>query len=126
MPIRRAADSSASRTAATYILRTAAEFGLRLFGLLILSPLELHALFEKPNQGSGELPLLDLLHGAKRVDWLRRSLKRPSRVEEFIGNDRIEHAHATFVENAQDRFFCCFSSRAGAFANLFVGERQLQ
>ena len=93
--------------------------GFGQFCLLILSPLEFHALFEKPSKDFARFGVGDLLHGSEKSGLAEAFFEKTRRVKEFIGNDRIEHSHATFVENAQDRFLLLQLTR-GVFADLFL------
>ena len=52
-------------------------------------------------------------------------LEHSSRVEQFVGNNRVKHSHAAFVEHAQDGLALPELAREPPAA-CFVGRRQLE
>ncbi|MFM1942848.1 MAG: hypothetical protein RI897_1830 [Verrucomicrobiota bacterium] len=81
------------------------ELIFREVGFFVFAGMESHAVLAEPAEGGAGFGVFDL--GAFEVEGgLAESfLEDAGGVEEFVGDDGIEHAHAAFVKDAEDGFF---------------------
>ena len=105
MPIVAQPNSSASRTAAMYILHCCSDLILGQFGFLVRAPFESHAFLQQPSKHVPCFGVADLLHRGKERGLAEAFLENAGGMEQFIGNNGVEHAHAAFVKHAHDGFF---------------------
>jgi hypothetical protein len=79
-----------------------------------------HSFFTQPGEGLGGFVIVDFKHGGEERRLAEAFLEKAGPVQKFIGNDRVEHAHATFIEDAHDRFVFAEGLRDEAADALIV------
>src|ERR1035437_6220087 len=72
-------------------------------GGFVGAELELHAAQEQPVERGHRLRVLDLEHGRIQGRLAQALLEEAARVEQLVVEEGVVHAHAAFVEDAQDR-----------------------
>ena len=98
--------------------------GFGEFGFLVLAPAKLQAALEIPVQHATGFGVGDLLHRGVEGRLTEPLLENAGGIEEFVGDDGVEHAHAAFVEHTHDGFaFRELASHASAQFLIGGGER---
>ncbi len=71
-------------------------------GFFVRAEIEFHALGQQPVIDRAGFSIGDRLHLRIERGLAEPFLEDASRMQQFVGDDRVEHAHAAFVEDAHD------------------------
>ena len=72
-------------------------------GLVLRAGVEFHAAVFEPLADGGGFGVADLRRFVVEGRLAEPLLEDAGRVQQVVGDDRVEHAHAAFVEDAHDR-----------------------
>src|SRR5262249_50101990 len=99
--------------------------GLGEFAGLVRAPAKGHALFAKPIEDLPRFGMAHLLHRGVKRGLAEPLLKQTGWMQQLVRDDCVEHAHATFIEDTQNRFVL-FDLASSAAAQVLVGRRKLE
>ena len=80
-------------------------------GLVLRAGVELHAAVFDPLADGAGFVVADLRRFVVQRRLAEPLLEHAGRMQQVVGNDRVEHAHAAFVEDAHDRLVALRASR---------------
>ena len=83
-------------------LQALEHLGLGQLGRLVTSDLKAHAAGQQPLVVQARLRIAHLAHGGVQRGLTQPLLEESERVQQMIGDDRVVHPHAAFVEHAED------------------------
>ena len=102
MPIVSQPNSAAMRTAAMYIRHWSNTCASVRVGRFVGSEVEFHARLDQPVIDGARLLVLHRLHLCVQRGLAQPLLEDAGGMQQRIGDDGVEHAHATLVEDAHD------------------------